>query len=457
MAAKMVPASTLLRPSEFSSQRKSRSKVKTLSPDRSGPAIKSDLNLMPPSKYVSGKTSRKGKDDLTKYSRPSVGSDPATSHALHPKVEDDTLKVRIKEKVNIDRFSEDVKTPLEFQVKQKPSLKSGTIKDSSVHLLMEIQSCKSQNEKLHQELISQLQKLASDKCKDATSADTKRINDALLHVHENHERSSRFHDLMEAQLQKQADTIDKVMQQFLDRQSELNSSNEKLSMKLLRVQEEHRDMQMHLEKQLDFKEKQCSDYKNSLQKTENELQELKMKYRSELGTLQGNLKLKDEMIASLEEASKTKDRDIQKLHDMKQKELDLLQENTSRKVRSLNEALSRYEKDYEMEKQEHEKALEIMLAKEKEVCNNMITREQELRELMATLEGKNNEIKLLNASIERRDEEIVKKTEKLKSEMQWKIDTLEENCIRIKSEYEHQLDDEKQKLKVYEGKIASLS
>ena len=449
MAAKTVPLNALLKPAEFSSRLENESKRKVPTVDGSKDGIRSDMHLIPPSKYASVKGQEPKSNPRTQRHRGKVCANTSKQRSRASNSKIDLPKSSTKKQVAINMPTEAVKTPSDFEVKLQPSLRHDLSRDSSVQLLMEIQSCKNQNEKLHQELISQLQKLSSEKFKDTTSADHKGAGDT-------HDRSQQFHDFVEVKMQKQADSVDRLMQQFLDHQAELNISNEKLTRKLVRVQEEHRDVQLHLEKQLDFKEKQCSDYKQSLQKTENELQELKVKWRSEMSSLESDVKLKDELISALESASKSKDMDLQHLQNVKQEEVKLLQEKTYSTINSLKEELSKCREKYGIEKQEHEKVMAALVAKDEEFRNVMRTKEQEIREIMVMLEERNNTIKLLNKNSEERDHEHLKDTGLLRLEMQKRVESLEENCNKIKSEYEHLLESEKESLKDLKGMIAPL-
>ena len=455
MAAKAVQSSGLLRPSEFSNRQENELKRRVLLAGRDVASAKSDAYLIPPSKYTSGKTSALKPQEKRTTLKCDTERGPEIPHIMFSRSKNDMLKPsKNRAQAEMSNASnETAKTPSDFLSTQKSTLQNDAIKDSSAVLLREIQSCKKQNAKLHQELISQLQKLTDEKLQDSSSASQKAMGDTLSQAPRNNIRNTHLHDIVETKVQKQAEAVDRMLQQFLEHQFELNANNEKLSRRLLRMQEEHRDTQLHLQKQLDLKEVQCCDYRNSLQKIENELQDLKVKSRSEVNALQKDMKLKDELLAALEEENKVKDKAISHLQSARQKELSLLQENTSQEIVSLKEALVKCQKEYEVEKKEHEKTVMINLKKEKEINGALNAEKQEVKQLKEFLEEKNGEIRLLSVNIRKKDEELLNETEQLRSKMQREIDSLENQFSRIKSEYEDMLKDEKECSKTFIGKL----
>ena len=451
-----MQSSGLLRPSEFYNRQENELKRRVLLAGRDVASAKSDAYLIPPSKYTSGKTSALKPQEKRTTLKCDTGRGPEIPHIMFSRSKNDMLKPsKNRAQAEMSNASnETAKTPSDFLSTQKSTLQNDAIKDSSAVLLREIQSCKKQNAKLHQELISQLQKLTDEKLQDSSSASQKAMGDTLSQAPRNNIRNTHLHDIVETKAQKQAEAVDRMLQQFLEHQFELNANNEKLSRQLLRMQEEHRDTQLHLQKQLDLKEGQCCDYRNSLQKIENELQDLKVKSRSEVNALQKDMKLKDELVAALEEENKVKDKSISHLQSARQKELSLLQENTSQEIVSLKEALVKCQKEYEVEKKEHEKTVMINLKKEKEINGALNAEKQEVKQLKEFLEEKNGEIRLLSVNIRKKDEELLNETEQLRSKMQREIDSLENQFSRIKSEYEDMLKDEKECSKTFIGKLA---
>ena len=253
MAAKAGHSSGLLRPSEFSSRQDNESKRRVLLVGKDVTSGRPDAYLIPPSKYTSEKTSAlKPQGNLTTLKR-ETGRGPEIPHVMYPRSKDDILKSS-KSQAQAETSNEAAKTPSDFLSTQKSTLQNDAIKDSSAVLLREIQSCKKQNAQLHQDLISQLQKLTDEKPQDSFSADQKAMGDALSQAPRNNTSNTHLHDILETKVQKQAEAVDRMLQQFLEHQFELNANNEKLSRRLLRMQEEHRDTQLHLQKQLDFKE-----------------------------------------------------------------------------------------------------------------------------------------------------------------------------------------------------------
>ena len=445
MATKKSQVSNLIRPSEFLVTRKDGSKGKSAAAFDEKIPHSVEANLIRPSQYALAKNVSNIDTSGVKIRPP---SDHAVSHESgRPGLEDaghgafglkhDSSNASGRDEVNVGSLSS--KSPTDLGWKQQAP-------EIPTKLLSEIQSCKEQNQRLHQELGLQLKKLVEEKFEDKVtpSLNPEKLDEALLQLHKNQDRSVRFYDLMESKVQKQAEIIERMTQQFLDHQAELNAGNEKLSRKLLRIQEEHRDSEMHLEKQLGLKEKQCHDFKQSLQKVEEELEDLKAKTGMEMSKLKNKVQLKDELIANLQLEIKTKDERYKDLLLAKERELTLLNDSTVQEIQLLKEASRKYKQDCESQKKAVANLSETLVEKNKEIQELIKAKDEKIAKVLIISDEKDAEMKKLIASRDEEVEKLAKDKEVLRSELQKRIYHLEDNCCKIQSEFEQHLSNAKE-------------
>lgn len=459
MAAKKRQLGSLVRPSEFLSKKDSANRKTGGTSERKTPSAV-EFTLIPPSRYSSTSNAVKSKEPDIKF-RPKPYDEsrrvPKPVQKLHLTNTKDNVSCSRLGTGEEERFGIAAKsgnTPSQLDRKhQLLGEVDDSIEDSSFVLLKEIRSCKKQSEILHQELATQLEQLSKDKSnqKVTQSSNLERLEEALMQVHKNQDSSLKFHEFLESRVQKQADTIERVMQKFLDHQSEANITNDTLSRRLMRMQEEHRDIQLHLEKQLDAKERQCQSYKQSLQKVEKDLQDLEMTHRRDVSKFLKDVKEKDDIIAILQEAERDKDKKVKVFQLDKDKELNVLQEINAKEIESLRGALLKSQKELLLEKDASENLRKASLKRNKEVEELIDEKEKEIKELLGRLSEKDNELKNFIHKNDEERQQLIKNAELLKLEMEKEIEHLNRNIQRMNAEFEGILNDEKQSAKDLKG------
>ncbi|XP_065055430.1 coiled-coil alpha-helical rod protein 1-like [Rhopilema esculentum] len=439
MATKKEPEGLLLGPSEFS-----RKLVKSGNNDSaSAYNVKkaqtiSSKNLVPPSEWTVKKVGTNEQDKK-------VREDTSIGH--HLKQHDDNQKENSIEKRHAALAKSKTCIPIDKDKRQ--------LEDTTKKLMAEIKSCKEDNRKMHEDLAAQLQPLIKVN-KDASESTVDQNGppqDFRRQEELDHKRNVQFQELLQTKVQKQTDNIDKVMKQFLEHQSEINADNEKLRRKYSRLNEEYKDVKIHLEKQLEMKEKQCKDYVIKLQVLEDELQKMERQSQTEIHRLNNELKMKETTVTNLQSIKDASEKVFQQLQASRDAETKTIITEYDTKLASLKLLLSKHEKDLQQEADKKKDLENTLKEKEKLFEKNLQSKDDEVNVLKDQLESKEKGLGKLTEELELSRNQV----EELKFDMQTKQELYEKELADMKKNQENCLKGEIHKANTMKAALGSKS
>ena len=435
MATKKEPEGLLLGPSEFS-----RKLVKSGNNDststykvKKAQAI-SSKNLVPPSEWTVKKVGTNEQDKK-------VREDISAGH--HLKQHDDNQKESSIEKRHAAIAKSKTCIPIDTDKRN--------LEDTTKKLMAEIKSCRKDNRKMHEDLAAQLQPLIKVN-KDASESFVRQSGPPQdIHRQEelDHIRNVQFQELLQTKVMKQTDNIDKVMKQFLEHQSEINADNENLRRKYSRLNEEYKDVKIHLEKQLEMKEKQCKDYVIKLQVLEVELQKMERQSQTEIHQLKKELQMRETTLTNLQSIKDASEKVFQQLQASRDAETKTVITEYDTKLASLKLLLSKHEKDLQQEA-DRKKDLENSLKEKENIFEkNLQSKDDEVNVLKDQLESKEKGLGKLKEELELSRKQV----KELKFDMQTKQELCQKELAEMKENLDNLLKGEIHKTDTMKGKL----